>query len=67
MVKVSYDELKKAVDQLGENCSGRDVTVYISGSKLELKSMDDYAHEVTVCMHDVQYPLKPTLTKKEYL
>jgi len=66
-VRVSYEDVKKAVDELGKQGAGRDIRIYLIGTKLEMTILDDYGHEVTACIHDVEYALKPTLTTKDYL
>lgn len=68
MVRVKKEELEKAFSILmKESADGHNITIKIDATKVYLESVDRNENGVSVCLHDVEYPFFPTITKTERL
>lgn len=51
-MKIKWDELKRAVEIMGEEGDGRDVSFYTGNGRLEMKTTDKSGEELEIWLYD---------------
>lgn len=67
MVRLNFNEIKSALNRLEAEGSTGHIAISVDRTKIILQAQNKIGQEVEICLHDVDYPMKPTIKKVDTL